>query len=62
MALSCSTPAPSVFRNVEWCTTTDAAGPILRQAASGAILHDARVEIEFDPVHNEYVLGLTARS
>ena len=42
--------------------STDASGPILRRAAHGAILHDARVEIGFDRARGEYVLGLTTRS
>ena len=59
MSNSCTTSPASVLRNVEWSNSTDASGPILRRAAHGAILHDARVEIGFDLVRGEYVLGLT---
>ena len=52
--------AASVLRNVEWSTSTDVAGPILRRASHGALLHDDRVQISFDEARGEYVLGLTA--
>lgn len=60
MSNSCTTtPTASVLHNVEWSTVTDAAGPILRRAAHGAILHDNRVQIRYDRERDEYVLGLT---
>lgn len=59
MSNRCTTSTASVLRNVEWSNSTDASGPILRRAAHGAILHDARVQIGFDLVRGEYVLGLT---
>ncbi len=60
MSNSCTTATASVLRNVEWSNSTDASGPILRRAAHGAILHDARVQIGFDRERGEYVLGLTS--
>lgn len=62
MSNSCTTPTASVLRNVEWTSTADAAGPILRRAAHGAVLHDTRVQISFDHARGEYVLGLTTTS
>jgi hypothetical protein len=62
MSNSCTTSTASVLRNVEWSSTTDVAGPILRRAAHGAVLHDTRVQIGFDHDRGEYVLGLTTQS
>ncbi len=60
MTNSCTPTAASVLRNHEWSTSADASGPILRRAAAGALLSEDRVEISFDEVRGEYVLGLTA--
>jgi hypothetical protein len=60
MSNSCTTSTASVLRNVAWSTVADASGPILRRAAHGAVLHDARVQLGFDRERGEYVLGLTA--
>ena len=58
-ATATATPAASVLRNVEWSASADVAGPILRRASNSALLHDDRVQISFDEIRGEYVLGLT---
>ncbi len=54
-----ATVSAAELRDAEWSTTADAAGPILRRAAAGAVLPGGMVQISFDQERGEYVLGLT---
>lgn len=55
-----TTTTPTVLANTEWSTVADASGPILRRAATGALLQESRVELAFDAERGEYVLGIAA--
>lgn len=53
------TTTESVLRNVEWTNVADASGPILRRAALGAVVQEARLELGYDWDRGEYELHST---
>lgn len=50
----------SVLRLTEWITIADTPAPILRKAATGALLQDSRLELHFDDASGDYLLGVAA--
>lgn len=59
-ALMDSPHRTSALHRVRWTTVTDAAGPILRRAAQGAVLCETRVEVGFDDRTGQYQLRMAA--
>ena len=59
-ALMDTTHRTNAMHRVRWTAVTDAAGPILRRAAQGALLSEARVQLGFDDLTGRYELRRAA--